>query len=37
MTTKKIDDCNCGKPLKVKDPRRKKVTPKKTIKKNNLK
>jgi hypothetical protein len=29
----KEDDCGCGKSLKVKDPRRKKVVPKRTIKK----
>ena len=35
--TDKQDDCNCGKPLKVSDPRRKKAIIKKTIKKRNLK
>ena len=33
---KQKDDCNCGKPLKVNDPR-KKVVIKKTIKKRLLK
>jgi hypothetical protein len=30
------DDCHCGKPLKVNDPRRR-INVKKTIKKRNLK
>jgi hypothetical protein len=34
----KEDDCGCGKPLKVNDPRRKNLNVKKTVKKRiNLK
>jgi len=34
----KEDDCGCGRPLKVTDPRRKKAGIKKTVpKRNNLK
>lgn len=33
----KLDDCNCGKPLKISDPRRKKKPAIKIIKKSNLK
>jgi len=38
LTNLNDDDCGCGKSLKIRDPRRKKVAPKRTIKKrNNLK
>lgn len=33
----KQDDCNCGKPLKINDPRRTRPIIKKTVKKRNLK
>lgn len=32
----KEDDCNCGKPLKLDDPRKKALEAKKIIKKRNL-
>lgn len=32
-TEKPKDDCGCGKPIKITDPKRKKIGVKKTIKK----